>query len=95
MQPQPGGVETLGYGSECLYASPTLVSLLIPKWFPLLENGGNHFGVFDCTVQDGRAATLTYQRAQRGPQGLRLASGWIVATSTCSILSVLLTATRG
>jgi hypothetical protein len=59
MQPQPGGVETLGYGSECLYASPTLVSLLIPKWFPLLENGGNHFGVFDCTVQDGRAATLT------------------------------------
>jgi hypothetical protein len=40
MQPRPGGVETLGYGSGCLYVFPTLASLLIPKWFPLLEMVG-------------------------------------------------------
>jgi hypothetical protein len=37
MQPRPGDVETLGYGSGCLYVFPTLASLLIPKWFPLLK----------------------------------------------------------
>jgi choline dehydrogenase-like flavoprotein len=63
MQPQPGGVETLGYGSECLYAFPMFVSLPIPKWFPLLKNGGNHFGVSRCSDQHGRPATLTLQAA--------------------------------
>ncbi|VXC89770.1 hypothetical protein BURKHO8Y_540004 [Burkholderia sp. 8Y] len=61
MQPRPGGVETPDCGLGFLYASPTPVSLLIPKWFPLLENGGNHFGVSDRADQDGRAATLTEQ----------------------------------
>lgn len=40
MQPRPGDVEALGYGSVCLYVFPTLASLLIPKWFPLLEMVG-------------------------------------------------------
>jgi hypothetical protein len=40
MQPRPGDVETLGYGSGCLYVFPTLASLLIPKWFPLLKMVG-------------------------------------------------------
>ena len=28
---------------------------------PATQNGGNHFGVSDCTDQDGRAMTLTFQ----------------------------------
>lgn len=31
-----------------------------PKMVPATQNGGNHFGVSDCTDQDGRAMTLTY-----------------------------------
>ncbi|CAG9194856.1 hypothetical protein PSAB6_150054 [Paraburkholderia sabiae] len=40
MRPRPGDVETLGYGSGCLYVFSTLASLLIPKWFPLLKMVG-------------------------------------------------------
>ena len=40
MQPRQGDVETLGYGSGCLYVFPTLASLLISKWFLLLKMVG-------------------------------------------------------
>ncbi len=65
MRPQPGGVETPGYGSDCLYASPTPVSLLIPKWLPLLKMVGTTLASPAAQIKTAvpcRAATLTRRR---------------------------------
>ncbi|BFG80584.1 hypothetical protein PTKU46_86180 [Paraburkholderia terrae] len=40
---------------------------------PATQNGGNHFGVSDCTDQDGRATTLTVKATTNSKHDLPVA----------------------